>query len=124
LSFLAQKYFILLLLADGGLCDIPETISAIVKGSGLPLSIVIVGVGNGSFSTMDSLDADDKPLFDDKTGEYSVRDIVQFVPFNKFKGDPEKLAEVTLAEIPQQVSEYMAAFKIRPNPKVVVQYEQ
>lgn len=34
----------------------------IVKASILPLSIIIVGVGNADFSNMDVLDADDVPL--------------------------------------------------------------
>ena len=38
---------------------------------------------------------------------------------NDFKNNPALLAEKVLAEIPKQVTEYMAAFEIRPNPKVV-----
>jgi hypothetical protein len=120
IHFLAQKYFILLILTDGDITDNKETISGIVKASALPLSIVIVGVGNSGFKAMDMLDADEVPLFDETTGEYSVRDIVQFVPFNKYKGNPASLAEETLAEIPMQVTEYMSSKQIRPNPKIVV----
>jgi hypothetical protein len=38
------------------------TIRAIISASKLPLSIVIVGVGNSDFTNMKILDADDKPL--------------------------------------------------------------
>jgi hypothetical protein len=38
------------------------TIRAIVKARKLPLSIVIVGVGDDDFENMKILDADDKPL--------------------------------------------------------------
>ena len=38
------------------------TTRAIVKARKLPLSIVIVGVGNDDFKNMKILDADDKPL--------------------------------------------------------------
>lgn len=38
------------------------TIRAIISASKLPLSIVIVGVGNSDFTNMKILDADEKPL--------------------------------------------------------------
>lgn len=34
-----------------------------MRGSELPLSIIIVGVGSADFSAMDELDADEKPLY-------------------------------------------------------------
>jgi hypothetical protein len=40
-----------------------ETIDEIVRGSSLPLSIIIVGVGDNDFSTMEILDADHEPLY-------------------------------------------------------------
>lgn len=81
---------------------------------------MIVGVGNSNFSAMNMLDADETPLYDPITDTYSSRDIVQFVPFNNFKDRPARLAEETLAEIPKQLTEFMAYKSIRPNPKVVV----
>lgn len=38
--------------------DMQQTIDKIVYASGLPLSIVIVGVGAANFSSMEKLDAD------------------------------------------------------------------
>ncbi len=40
-----QKYFILLMITDGQINDMQKTIDQIVRGSNLPLSIIIVGVG-------------------------------------------------------------------------------
>ena len=109
-----------MILTDGDITDKKETISAIVKASSLPLSIVIVGVGNSSFKAMDMLDADDIPLFDELTNTSCVRDIVQFVPFNQFSSNPARLAEETLAEIPRQVTEFMSSRQLRPNAKIVM----
>ena len=53
-----------------------STIREIVHASGLPLSIVIVGVGSADFTKMDILDADDNPLR--SGGRTMQRDIVQF----------------------------------------------
>ena len=50
--------------------DIQASIDAIVSASGLPLSIIIVGVGGADFSTMSQLDADDAPLFSQQYGQY------------------------------------------------------
>ncbi|CAG8805659.1 8090_t:CDS:2, partial [Dentiscutata erythropus] len=50
-------YYILLIITD-----MESTIRAIINASSLPLSIVIVGVGNADFTKMHILDADDVPL--------------------------------------------------------------
>jgi len=47
-----------------------------VRGSDLPLSIVIVGVGEAEFDSMDVLDADDEPLYSQKYKKNMSRDIV------------------------------------------------
>ena len=60
---LHQKYFILLIITDGIINDMQKTIDQIVRGSTLPLSIIIVGVGSDEFTSMDTLDADETPLF-------------------------------------------------------------
>lgn len=81
-------YQVLLIITDGAITDINDTIGAIVsvscetmlisnlarnvttifpcfkflQASRLPMSIIIVGVGNGDFDSMNVLDADEKPL--------------------------------------------------------------
>jgi len=53
-----------------------KTVDEVVAGSGLPLSIIIVGVGSADFDQMDALDADDAPLYSKKLNRYASRDIV------------------------------------------------
>jgi len=112
-----STYLLLLIITDGEITDMQATIDAIVEASGLPMSIVIIGVGNADFSKMDALDSDGK-LLSGRTGT-ARRDIVQFVPFNRFK-DPIRLAAATLAELPGQVVGYMKAFGIKPRARVAV----
>ncbi|XP_074293895.1 protein BONZAI 3-like [Silene latifolia] len=50
----SYKYHVLLLITDGVLTDLQETIDALVKASDLPLSILIVGVGNADFTEMEA----------------------------------------------------------------------
>lgn len=79
-----QQYYILLILTDGVVTDMADTREAIVRASHLPMSIIIVGVGNADFTDMQVLDGDDGVLCSPR-GEPALRDIVQFVPFRELK---------------------------------------
>lgn len=92
---------------------------AIVNASTLPMSIIIVGVGDAEFDAMDELDSDDVRLHVD--GRYAERDIVQFVPLNKFLSkngstikSQAELAKEVLAEIPEQLTGFMKSRGIKP----------
>ena len=53
-------------------------------------------------------------------GQLMKRDIVQFVPFNKFKDcHPSTLAKEVLEEIPTQVTEFMSMYDIKPMPRKI-----
>ena len=110
-----QKYFILLIITDGIINDIESSTREIIECSELPISIVIVGVGNEDFSSMELLDADTNPLVNKKTGAKMKRDIVQFVPYSKFKNNSESLAREVLMEIPTQLLEFMEGKGIKPS---------
>jgi hypothetical protein len=49
---------------------------------------------------MDKLDGDEEALFSGTYRKYAEADIVQFVPFNEFKHNPQLLAKETLQELP------------------------
>jgi len=110
----SRTYTILLIITDGIINDMPDTIDAIVEAGRLPLSIIIVGVGGADFSAMDVLDADDEPLVSSK-GEKMCRDLVQFVPFSRFANQhPSALAAAVLDEVPRQLVEWAELNGIRP----------
>eukprot|EP00792_Barthelona_sp_PAP020_P004739 TRINITY_DN231_c0_g1_i1.p1 TRINITY_DN231_c0_g1~~TRINITY_DN231_c0_g1_i1.p1 ORF type:complete len:547 (+),score=117.33 TRINITY_DN231_c0_g1_i1:77-1717(+) len=109
-----SSYQLLLLLTDGQNNDMDAVVSEIVKASREPMSIIIVGIGNANFSGMNFLDADDG-LLKDRRGNVAQRDIVQFVPFNKFITNPQLLASETLKEFPGQFLEYMRKNRIEVN---------
>ena len=60
--------------------DMQNTLQAIVDASVLPLSLLIVGVGDDDFSAMEVLDGDDHRIRA-PSGRLAARDCVQFVPF-------------------------------------------
>lgn len=113
-----KHYYVLLIITDGIGCDLKPTIHAIVDASKLPISIIIVGVGDADFDDMNELDSDDKILSVD--GRYAERDIVQFVPLNDFLTgqvvrSQAELAREVLYEIPEQITGYMRSRGFKPN---------
>ena len=95
------QYTILLIITDGEITDMAEAILAVIRASSVPLSIVIVGVGDADFKSMVMLDADSGPL--QSRGQTSKRDCVQFIEFRKVAGNPHHVAVETLKEVPSQV---------------------
>jgi hypothetical protein len=71
-----------------------QTIESLVAASDLPLSVIIVGVGNADFTKMEILDGDNG-LIDGK-GKKATRDLCQFVPFNKMQGNAQLLSSTVL----------------------------
>ena len=108
-----QVYNVLLILTDGAIMDMDKTISSVVGASSLPMSIIIVGVGNADFNSMEALDCDEGFLVDNR-GFRATRDIVQFVPFNKFSGNSTALAAEVLREVPKQLTDFMSSINYAP----------
>lgn len=93
-----KSFHILLIIADGQVVNEAETRAAIVEASNYPLSIVMVGVGDGPW--------DVQKEFDDKLPSRRF-DNYQFVHFEeiiaKSKGEPEaSFAMHALMEVPDQ----------------------
>lgn len=109
-----QRYFLLLIITDGIINDMEATVHEIVEASSLPLSIIIVGVGNEDFSMMKDLDSDDKKLVSRTSKKTMERDIVQFVPYRLLKDNQMNLAREVLYEVPTQLISYMTQHGIRP----------
>lgn len=110
-----QNFTVLLILTDGMITDLAETIDAIIDASySSPLSIVIVGVGKQDFSAMKRLDSDDKALCSEDGKRVAKHDIVQFTHFDSSESLEELAAEV-LHEVPQRLVEYLMDAGIKPN---------
>lgn len=106
-------YTILVLVTDGDFCDFQDVADSICAAAELPLSIVIVGIGPAEMPLLEKLDGDDQRLCDSMDIPAS-RDIVQFVPFRKHRGNPAKLSQEVLAEIPDQFLSFFRSKGILP----------
>jgi hypothetical protein len=115
-----SQYYILLILTDGAIMDMQETIDSIVTASHLPISIIIIGIGDAVFDSMVTLDADKKRL-KDSHGKEAARDIVQFVSFKKFGGNAIRLTTEVLREVPHQLTEFMRIINYVPEAQTIIQ---
>ena len=116
-----QKYYVLLIITDGAIDDMEETVDEIIRIGNLPLSIVVVGVGGGRWDAMEMLDADEIPLRA-SNGAMMPRDCVQFVAFRGLHNHPTALAREVLVEIPGQLTGYMDKRAISPGlPKYSIE---
>ncbi|EEC13238.1 copine, putative, partial [Ixodes scapularis] len=107
-----RHYFVLLIITDGEITDMAHTKDAIVRASALPMSIIIVGVGNADFGAMNELDGDNVRIT--SQGRVAERDIVQV---SLVKHSKARLAKEVLAEVPNQLVAYMEKRGFRPgNP--------
>ena len=114
----SMEYTILLILTDGEIHDMEDTINNLIKSEKLPLSIIIIGIGKADFNKMDILDGDEG-LYNSE-GVKAERDLVQFVPFRKYENSHEMLAAAVLEEVPNQLLEYMEKMMIKPGPPIQI----
>ncbi|EGC30201.1 hypothetical protein DICPUDRAFT_50879 [Dictyostelium purpureum] len=93
----SKQYHILVIIADGEVTAIKETTQAIIDASNYPLSILIVGVGDGPWDLMEK--------YDDELPQRKF-DNLQFVPFHKtmLRAEDRRItfAVAALQEIPEQ----------------------
>lgn len=109
------SYTILLILTAGNVEDALGTKQELIKASDVPLSVVIVGIGERDFTGMEFLDEHDE-LNDEG------RDITKFVKFNDYRSY-NLLTEAVLDEIPGQLVDYYYGKGILPGDAETVDHE-
>ena len=117
-----QTYHVLLIITDGVINDMEQTINSIIKAADLPLSIIIVGVGDADFKDMHVLDGDEKGLHNQQ-GVKASRDIVQFCNMQEFRNlraeaYKQACARKVLEELPMQLVQYYTKNNIVPTHHV------
>lgn len=110
------KYNILLIITCGKINDLKNTINTLNLGKDFPLSVIIIGVGNGPFKDMQILSGNTQSLYH-SVNNRNRNNIVTFITFNNFKNNNSinLLEEKIWEKIPQQISQYFKNKNILPN---------
>jgi hypothetical protein len=101
-----QRYCILFIITDGSTQQIEETKRKLSVYSSVPLSVIFVGVGRAEYKSM-------YELCDSDAG--TTRCTTTFVEFRQHQHHPTSLGRAALAQIPNQLVEYMIQNGIRPS---------
>lgn len=91
-----------------------EAMTILAECSKLPMSIIIIGIGDENFSYMHKLDDVEEIRKHAKPEvKNQVRDIVQFVAYKEFHYSCDKLCAAVLDNFPKQFMEYMTMNNIK-----------
>ncbi|CAK75400.1 unnamed protein product (macronuclear) [Paramecium tetraurelia] len=112
----SEKYVVLAILTDGIISDFDGAFELIVDCCELPISIVIIGIGDADFTLMERLNNNDLNEIDSQ-GRKATRDLVKFVVFNNYKNEQKKFAQEVLSELPDQVVNYMSTIGKMPGSR-------
>lgn len=107
-----QAYTILIILTDGDVEEVEETMAVLDEASSAPLSVIFIGIGESDFQKM--------RFIDDGRELRKRRDIAVFVEFNEHTKHSQKFTSEACQEIPQQLADYYATKRIPPLPEVKV----
>ncbi|CAD8099616.1 unnamed protein product [Paramecium primaurelia] len=112
-EFNAKKkiYTVLLILTCGQIHDLHQTTEIIAQCANVPISVILVGVGDFDFKKLEFLDQDQKQL----QKEVLTRNVVQFVPFAPFSHSLPILQRELLAELPHQLTNYKSLLGLVPS---------
>jgi len=112
LNGVEMKYFVLLLITDGGVEDQALAVQSLVECTTLPLSVIIVAVGDDDNAFLEDLHKEVKVNQEDK--KVGERDFVHFVRFSDYRDRPDQLARKALKDLPHDVASYFKAIDVKP----------
>ncbi|KAI9549155.1 hypothetical protein GHT06_005470 [Daphnia sinensis] len=119
-----DDYFVLVILTCREIADTNQVAKAITEASELPMSVLIVGIGPTSFTSVTRIEEDIKKL--SQNGRNAARDVVQYAQFNEILEKYDvmaggfQLAKQLLADIPEQLVAYMKMKGILPKKKEIL----
>ena len=95
-----RRYCVLLIITDGMVDDVEETKRKLHVYRGMPLSVIIVGVGRAEFKGMNAL--------------CNEGTRATFVEFRQHQSDPSSMAKAALKDLPRHIVDYMTENGISP----------
>ncbi|WKX93637.1 hypothetical protein Q1695_011137 [Nippostrongylus brasiliensis] len=117
-GFRGLHYHVLTIFTRGTPTDLKEFSSAIAAASDAPLSVLIVGVGNGDFSHLVKLAAKRKEGTRSLLQFISLAEIVE--PNDSISENRSRIAQKALRAVPEQMTEFMHSANIAAKPPIQV----
>lgn len=122
-------YYVLTIITDGQVNDEMETINAIVASANVPMSTVVIGMGDEDHTFLKDLTMEVTKIRKGKetvVKEHAVdqRQVVHYIPYQMFEDSPEMLASAALADIPREVTGYFKSLEIRPDKLKIFEDER
>lgn len=111
-----QCYSTLVILSTGCCSDVAESIEAICQAEDSPLSIVIIGIGQGDMTQIKKLAGGDDGRLFHQNGVQVQRQIVHFVSLDDFHGNTRECVSEGLQEVPEQFVQHFVTSGIQPMP--------
>jgi len=106
------KYFVLLLITEGGVQDQHAVVKTLVECTALPMSVIIVQVGHEEDPFLRDVALEVQA--NQELQETGVRNFIHVARFDDFRGNPRGLAHALLVKIPDDVSSYFKAQGVKP----------
>ena len=108
-----SEYNVLLLFANNDIIDEKEFFNDLIISSALPISIVVIGLGNGPYTKLEDLENNFLNLKNDD-GNKPQRKCLKFVSFKKNSKNFQRTVQKALIDIPNEMVEYLSINNIIP----------
>lgn len=133
-------YTLMVIMTDGDITDRQDTVDKIVECASYPLSVVVLGIGQGNFDFMEFLETGQKMKEPDNgkkkkkeekekgspqrrkvarlkssNGKEAYRRIVRFVNYHNYNGKQTELEEAILRDVPRQMTEFYTLMNFNPS---------
>lgn len=116
-----MSYRIHIILIDGVIFDMQDTIDLLVKAASLPFSLIVIGIGDSDFEEMEDLNQP-KDKFVSSNGQNGCRINARFFKFNDFIDmDDDLMVKEVLEKIPSQICEYYSLSKTKPDTGMAIE---
>lgn len=118
-SHVRHSYSVLCILTAGNVLDMQKTVDCLCTAAeDAPLSVIIIGVGEGDFSTFKGLFEEGSAKLQHSNGVPISRDIASFASFFDFNDSCSEVVAKALAQMPEQFVQYEYNSGVKPRPPV------
>ena len=108
-----SEYNILLLFTNNDITNQQEFANDLILSSTLPMSVVIVGLGKGPFTNLETIENNFLNLTDNE-GKKAKRKCIKFISFNKNLNNFQRTVRDSLINIPNEMIEFLSLNNIEP----------